>query len=333
MARFFRRKDKDVPDAPVESTGASPVSGTLSRPPRELKPEPDRIGISAAVPFVRLPDPGRLFADRAARLEALAPKHPLGGYLAFLARIAAAQAAILAEASAPPLLIPADRDLRAGHGMPPLSASLLRDDPAFLACFDRLLAGIDLGEAPESARAARDALAAASPEDRLDLALSVFEGAFPMDQLAACVFAAAALQVYLARQAAALDAAALKPVADGVCPACGGAPVASLIVSWTPADKARYCACSACGTLWNQVRIRCTACGSGEGVSYYGLDEVSKDIQVETCTNCHSYLKHLHQDRDPQLDPIADDVASYGLDLKIAEEGFGRAGLNPLFLT
>jgi hypothetical protein len=32
------------------------------------------------------------------------------------------------------------------------------------------------------------------------------------------------------------------------------------------------------------------------------------------------------------LDPVADDIASYGLDLKIAEEGFRRAGLNLLFV-
>ena len=108
--------------------------------------------------------------------------------------------------------------------------------------------------------------------------------------------------------------------------------MASLIVAWTPADKARYLACSLCGTLWNHVRIRCTACGSGEGVSYYGLDEVSKDVQVETCTTCHGYIKHLHQNRAPPLDPVADDIASYGVDLKIAEEGFRRAGLNLLFV-
>ena len=108
--------------------------------------------------------------------------------------------------------------------------------------------------------------------------------------------------------------------------------MASLVVAWTQADKARYCACSLCGTLWNHVRIRCTACGSGEDISYFGLDEVSKDVQVEACPSCNSYIKHLHQHRDPALDPIADDVASYGLDLKIAEEGFRRAGLNPLLI-
>ncbi|MEH3146134.1 MAG: formate dehydrogenase accessory protein FdhE [Methylobacterium frigidaeris] len=325
MANFFRRGPK-AGRAPETDAAAPAPAGR----PRELKPDPDRIGISGSVPFVRLPAPDRLFADRARRLRALAPGHALDAYLVFLAAVADAQDA--ARAAAAPSPAPADLAVRTGHGMPPLSNALVRDDPAFPALLDDLLARLDLAAAPEAAQAAHRALREASPEDRQDLALQVFEGAYPIDRVAECLFVAAALQVALTRQAAALDPKALKPVADGVCPCCGGAPVASVVVGWSPADKARYLSCSLCGTLWNHVRIRCTACGEGGGVSYYGLDEVSKDVQVETCTNCHGYLKHLHQHRDPALDPVADDVASYGLDLKIAEEGFRNVGLNPLLL-
>ncbi|RVU19675.1 formate dehydrogenase accessory protein FdhE [Methylobacterium oryzihabitans] len=324
MARFFRRGADPAPETDPPSPAAKP---------RELKPDPDRIGISGSVPFVRLPVPDRLFAERARRLRDLARQgHALGAYLGFLAAVAEAQDAVQAAAAAIPVAVPADLDVRTGNGMPPLSSALVRDDPAFAALLDDLLARLDLSAAPEAARAARSSLRKATPEDRQDLALQVFEGAFPVDRMAECLFVAAGLQVGLARQAAALDARSLQPVADGVCPCCGGAPVASLIVGWTPADKARYLSCSLCGTLWNHVRIRCTACGEGGGISYYGLDEVSKDVQVETCTQCHGYLKHLHQHRDPALDPVADDVASYGLDLKIAEEGFRNVGLNPLLL-
>ncbi|MGL1728847.1 formate dehydrogenase accessory protein FdhE domain-containing protein, partial [Vibrio parahaemolyticus] len=48
--------------------------------------------------------------------------------------------------------------------------------------------------------------------------------------VAATVLLAAALQVHFTRLAAALDAASLQPVADGVCPACGAPPVASAVV-------------------------------------------------------------------------------------------------------
>ncbi len=320
----------------VPAADKTPTPAEAPKPRRrdfsELKPDPDKIGISGSVPFVRLPDPTGLFADRAARLVEAAPGHPLEAYLRFVAEIARAQSVIQARFPAPAVPDAADQALRSEHGMPPLSRHSLEADPDLDASLLALLAEIDLSTAPEASAAARDALRAASREDRLDLAVQVFEGALPVDRIAECVFVSAALQVRLAGQAARLDTKTLKPVADGVCPCCGGAPVASVIVSWTPADKARYLSCSLCGTYWNHVRIRCTACGDGEGVSYYGLDEVSKDVQVETCTTCHSYIKHLHQHRAPALDPVADDIASYGLDLKIAEDGFRRAGLNLLFV-
>ena len=330
MANFFKRK----PAAPA--TVEAPTPSDAPKPRRrdfsELKPDPDKIGISGSVPFVRLPDPTTLFSDRAARLSEAAPGHPLEAYLRFVAEVARAQAAI--QASGPPVTLPAAADLalRSEHGMPPLSRHSLEADEGFDACLLALLDALDLAEAPEAAVAARENLRAASRADRLDLALQVFEGALPVDRIAECVFVSAALQVRLAEQAAQLETKVLKPVADGVCPCCGGAPVASVVVAWTPADKARYLSCSLCGTYWNHVRIRCTACGSGEGISYYGLDEISKDVQVETCTTCHSYIKHLHQHQAPSLDPVADDIASYGLDLKIVEEGFRRAGLNLLFV-
>jgi FdhE protein len=340
LARFFKRTPAAEPAGqdpaaqdPADTAGKTPKRQKL----HELQPDPDRIGIAGSVPFVQLPVPADLFANRALRLQRLAPDHPMGGYLDLLARIATAQASVQAaragQVPQPETEPNADRALRLEHGMPPLSRHSLEAPGAFLACLDGLLAALDLGPAPQAAHDAAAVLRSASPEDRLDLGVQVFEGAFPVERMAECVFVAAALQLCLSEAAARLDRSALKPVADGVCPACGGAPVASLIVAWTPADKARYLACSLCGSQWNHVRIRCTACGSGEAITYQSLDELSKDIQVETCGTCHSYIKHLHQHRDPALDPVADDVASYGLDLKIAEDGFHKAGLNPLFVT
>ena len=330
MARFFKRAPAAPPVA--DKTPVAEPNKPRRRDFSELKPDPDKIGISGSVPFVRLPDPATLFSDRAERLLEAAPGHPLESYLRFVAEVARAQAVV--QAKGPPALAPdaADLALRSEHGMPLLSRHSLEADQGFDGCLGALLAELDLAAAPEASRTALATLQGASREDRLDLALQIFEGAFPVERIAECVFVSAALQIRLAEQAARLDSKILKPVADGVCPCCGGAPVASVVVAWTPADKARYLSCSLCGTYWNHVRIRCTACGSGEGISYYGLDEVSKDVQVETCTTCHSYIKHLHQHRAPTLDPVADDIASYGLDLKIAEDGFRRAGLNLLFV-
>ena len=85
MARFFRRGGP-----PPGDVGKSTPIAPQARKPADIQPDPDRIGIFGSVPFVRLPMPARLFADRAARLRAIAPGHPLEGYLDLLARIASA---------------------------------------------------------------------------------------------------------------------------------------------------------------------------------------------------------------------------------------------------
>ncbi len=246
MANFFKRKSA------APAADKTPTQAEAPKPRRrdfnELKPDPDKIGISGSVPFVRLPDPTTLFADRAARLDEAAPGHPLEAYLRFVAEVARAQAAIQAQVALPPPPDGADLALRSEHGMPPLSRHSLEADPGFDDSLLALLDAVNLATAPEASAAARESLRAASREDRLDLALQVFEGALPVDRIAECVFVSAALQVRLAEQAARLDSKILKPVADGVCPCCGGAPVASVVVGWTPADKARYLSCSLCGT-------------------------------------------------------------------------------------
>ena len=43
---------------------------------------------------------------------------------------------------------------------------------------------------------------------------------------------------------------------------------------------------------------------------------------AETCDACHTYAKMLYQARDMQLDPFADDLATLGLDLLVADAGW-----------
>lgn len=297
-----------------------------------VQPDPSRVGGVAEAPFVRLPDPVTLFADRAARLRALVDGHTLSNYLLFLAGVVDAQAGAVAALPAPAPPPAARLALAAEHAMPPLGGQALRG-AEFAAVLDWVLDHVDLSAAPEAAQAAAAAVQAMPEKERAALASGIAEGAYPLDRVAESLFVAAALQVHLARQAAQLDKTAVQPSEAGVCPACGGVPVSSLVVGWTQASKARYCACSLCGTLWNHVRIRCTACGSTEGIAYYTVEDGSKTVGVETCTSCRSYIKHMQQHEDGALDPVADDVASYALDLLAREQDFRRSGLNPLFLT
>ncbi len=298
----------------------------------DIQPDPSRVGGVPETPFVRLPDPARLFAARAQRLAELAQGHTLAAYLTFLAAVTRTQAACV-TALPPPAPVPAEQiALRAEHGFPPVSRDQVHGNADFAATLGWLLDHLSLDGAPDAAQEAVGALRAMTPAERFDLAADIFEGAYAADRVAEALFIAAALQVHLARLAAQLDGAAVKPAVDGICPVCAGAPVSSLVVGWTPASKARYCACSLCGTLWNYVRIKCTACGETQGITYYTIEDGPKSIGVETCTGCRSYIKHMQQHEDTKLDPVADDIASYALDLLAREEEFHRGSLNPLFL-
>jgi FdhE protein len=299
----------------------------------DIAPDPSYVGGVAEAPFVRLPNPAVMFANRAARLRELAPGHTMAAYLLFLAGIVDAQAAAV-TAVPPPAPIPADQvALRAGHAMPPIAEDQVRGNASLLRTLDHILGTLDLTSAPQAAQEAADRVRAMADDERLSLAADLFGGSIPFDRMAEALFVAAALQVHLARLATQLDAKAVAPTEAGVCPACGAPPVSSLVVGWTQASKARYCACSLCGTLWNHVRIRCTACGSTEGIAYYTIEDGPKTVGVETCPKCRSYIKHMQQHEDGRIDPVADDIASYALDLLIAEDDFRRSSVNPLFVA
>src|SRR4051812_33395809 len=303
---------------------------TRSPLPPSRKPGPPRdftkIGEVSAPSFARLPDPTTLFTTRAQRLADLVPDNPLGPYLTFLSGLVAIQHE--AQATLPPPSSPSPSD----PDTPPLSSVLLSTDTNFAQLLDWFLQRAASVEAPAEARQALARLQAIAPA-RLALADTVREAAYPMDQLAECLFVAAAVQVHMTRLAAALDLSQLHRTTDGIfCPTCGSPPVASMIVNWPNASRARYCVCPLCATAWNYVRIKCTFCGATGGIEYFLLEEQSKDITVETCSNCRGYIKHLHQDAQPVIEPIADDIASLGLDLLMQQEGFRRITANPLLV-
>ncbi|HKM62423.1 MAG TPA: formate dehydrogenase accessory protein FdhE [Acidisphaera sp.] len=283
--------------------------------------------------FARLPDPSRLFATRAARFAALAADNALGPYLTFLVRIADAQHRAV---GALPPLPPPDQDRiaqRLSHGMPLLSKDDLAGDDDFARALDWVCHALYVSAAPEPAVAALSRLAEMPWPERLTLANAAFDGSYPAEQLGECLYVAAALQVHLARRAAQLDQASLRPLEAAVCPACGSMPVASVVVGWAKADNARYCACALCGTMWNYVRIKCTSCESTADLTYYTIEEQSKDHAVEACGICRTYIKHLHQERDTRIEPLADDIGSFGLDLLVREKGFERGAVNPFMVT
>lgn len=299
------------------------------------KHEPIPIGTEADPSFNVPPEPESLFRRRASRLATLAPGHALAGYLALVQQIAELQANI--SRALPPVGAKSDAEVtRAREAvMPPLEAPgrALIADEVFRATLAAIVDAVRSGEGwPDAARAAAEALAA-KDAGALERALVALDGGtVPADEIAAHVLLAAALQVHYARRAAQFAEASLPPIADGVCPACGGAPLGSAVVGWAKASNARYCTCSRCATQWNVVRVKCVACGSTGGISYAAIDGQPETVKAETCDACKSYVKIFWQVTDPALEPLADDIATLALDIKVAETGYTRRGVNPFLI-
>lgn len=272
-----------------------------------------------------------LFQARAERFQALSERHELEPFLQFLSGISVCQHQLQDGLPEPDL--PSDEDIARArtHAMPPLDRSRFTADTAFEVTLDRLLeltSGIDM---PDVAQSARRRVMGADIAARVVMARAVLANEIPVEGFADHVFVTAALQVHYARLASRLDPKKLVPVGDGVCPSCGGAPVASMVVGWQGAHGARFCACSLCATQWHYVRIKCTLCSSTKGIAYREIEGGGGTVLAETCKSCRGYVKILHQHKNPDLDPVADDVASLGLDLLLREDDYRRGAVN-LFL-
>ena len=287
------------------------------------------IGDVSAPPFAVAPDPSRIFEIRAERFRWLADGHELDPYLRFLAGVCDIQHRLQVGLGEPALPSPEERLRSREFGMPALDRNRFLDDPVCRETVRRFVAEAAALDMPAPARQALERVAALDATALGWMMQAVLDDTIPFGEVAEHVVVAAGLQVHAARAAAHLDAAQLVPVGEGVCPACGGAPVASVVVGWQGAHGARFCSCSLCGTLWNHVRIRCTACGSTKGIGYQEVDGTPGSIKAETCSECRSYLKVLYQMNDPALEPVADDVASSALDLLVGETGIPAQRLEP----
>ena len=274
------------------------------------------------VPYLRPhPGAGPVFARRAARFEALAPSHAAGDYLSLLARLAAAQRTV------------AER-LRPTAPTTPVAGTLPLDSAGPLPQAWREALGL-LCEAlsgvlvPPQARAALERLARLSDLDLDGVAERLLAGRpTPLD-VPLALFVGAALQAWFTRAAAGLPAGSIDRVEEG-CPVCGASPVAGVVLG---DDKLRYLVCGLCATSWHHTRVQCVLCRSAESVAYLSVDGDAGPARAETCDGCQAYLKLLYLERGPQLEPLADDVATLALDLLVGERGYRRLGQNPYLVV
>lgn len=311
----------------------------------------------AEAPFAIVPDRRDLFMKRAERFRTLAGggefAHPQAEWLLFLAGLSTAQHAALREVvdCEPPA--PDVRQQAREHCMPPLAIASLERDPAWQKALQAIIADLSGGDFPDSSHgdslnsqknrpnatfatlATLERLAKTSSGGLETLAGKVLEHELADDaDRAASVFVAAALQVYWTALAAQFDPAALVRLDNkGLCPCCGSLPVASVVRVGGATENLRYLHCSLCNTEWNLVRVTCASCADNTGIEYHSLHGHYPAMRAETCEACKGYLKILYLEKDPQADPVADDLATLALDLLIDEAGYERAGPNLFLLS
>lgn len=284
----------------------------------------------AKTPFVLKQDPVQVFKTRAARFRFLAQSSELAPYLDFLAGLADVQATLAGQLPAPVPIATQQLEQASRAGLPLIDRAALIDHEPLQQCLADLCDAAASMSMPETALQALEAVCQADADDRRWLLANVLADTIPEDTIAPHVFAAAAVQVYLAVLAQGLPDDALKPVATGVCPSCGGKPVTSSVIGLRDIENVRYASCSSCSTQWNEVRIKCLCCGSTEGISYRSADTQDATVKAEVCTVCDHWVKILYQVRNASLDPVADDVGSMGLDtLMKRETTFKKGGFNP----
>jgi FdhE protein len=281
-----------------------------------------------------LPDPATRFARTAGRLDSLSAGHPMEAWLRFMARLAVAQHAA-ADAMAP--IAGPDREAveqAVDARLPPLAADGHRRDPSWRDGLVLLLDGADDGAIPAPARAAIESLRYRGVERVEALADDFLRGCVDTADAGAALYVAAALQLYFTRLAASLPAQHLRLIPQrGLCPCCGSTPVSGVITDRGATRGARYLYCSLCATAWNHVRAVCITCGQSRSMALRAIEGDAGAVKAETCSECHTYAKMLYQTHDMKVDPFADDLATLGLDVLVAEAGWSRHAPNPLLLA
>ncbi|MDW8844949.1 formate dehydrogenase accessory protein FdhE [Erwinia sp. MMLR14_017] len=280
------------------------------------------------IPPLLFPRLKNLYSRRAARLRQLAEKNPLGDYLRFAAVVASAQEIVLYDH-------PLQMDLyarlveTAATGKPPLDIHTLPRDPHW----QRLLSSLIAEMKPEmtgQALASLENLEKASAAELETLASALFANDFAQISSDKSPFIWAALSIYWAQMAALIPGKARAEYGEQrqFCPVCASVPVAS-VVHMGSQEGLRYLHCNLCESEWYVVRSKCSNCEQTRDLHYWSLESELASIKAESCGDCGTYLKLLYQEKDPAVEPVADDLASLILDARMEQEGFARSSLNP----
>lgn len=218
--------------------------------------------------------------------------------------------------------------------MPLLPAEAQFLEPAWRQALGEILAHMSLTPLPDQAGEAIKALQAMAPPSQDEMAARFLKGRLAKEDLGLGLFVAAALQVVWLRLASVLPPALPRMIdPPGLCPVCGSAPVGGVLMVGDPLEGVRYLSCGLCGSFWHFPRSQCTHCQSEKEIAYYSFEGLTSPARAETCQDCRIYLKLFDEAKTPGVEPFADDLATVGLDLRMAEEGWRRVAPNPFLMA
>jgi len=304
-----------------------------------------------SIPRIRLPRQAEVFSSRAARLRELAAGNAIGDYLLLMATLVEAQHVALSELAKIVADVPdaGQFALAREHRMPVLQAAGRLREPGWRDVLKQLC--VTVGEAegfPASVSATCKRIAQA-PHDEIEAqADALLAGRHTEIDGAMAPFVMAALQVCWVDVVSRFAISDVQPLdIPGICPVCGTLPVASIIRTEQPYQSYRFLHCALCATEWHMVRAMCTQCQATKDIGYNTIDGGGDDgqepesreghgragaaaVRAESCETCHTYRKILYREKDPTVDPVADDLATVTLDLLMTEAGYHRGSGNPL---
>jgi FdhE protein len=120
------------------------------------------------------------------------------------------------------------------------------------------------------------------------------------------------------------ESAAAKAGKPPMCPKCGALPQVALL---RPADHAarKSFVCSSCHHEWPYHRILCPKCGEDrfESLPVFSAEEIPH-IRVDACDTCRTYLLTVDLGKEPEADPIVDEIAAVALNMWAQEKGYTK---------
>lgn len=308
----------------------------MTRAPIRIVPQEEIAGGLKEPPAFRLADARSVFADRAARFETLAASAVTAGkgepaYLRLMGKLAEAQQKVINNHIVKDEFDALNLERCRTHGLPPLGIDGALDAVWRTALHEIVAAIQPIASTPVqqviSVIRGMDTEALDNQASRL-LALD-----FPAVDAAIAPFIGAALQVHWVKRANVLGEGVFRKLdVPTVCPVCGSPPVACVQRIGVPVPGTRYLHCVLCSTEWHMGRGYCSQCEAYEKLAYYHIDNESDAVRGEACDECKGYVKSLNQEKDSQVDPVADDLATLSLDVLLDEAGYERASPNYFFV-